>query len=403
MLHLIDTPASRRRFRQLHEELKGQGFENQNLERLLFGVVVPRIPMTEQDPFWAARSVTTFSTTNPVPDFDEIPQGLRTLIRVFHQDQSVPRKELEALLSTSSIAALVESGMMSEDGPLLRPNVTLTECYGGLFAADRYDQFSKPDAALRPHVSTAFIEWFLPAPTPLSKAVDIGTGTGVLSFLMNRRYGATVYAVDKNPRAVEYAKFNAVMNDLDGVEIMEADHNSLIKEPSLAGKVDLLEWNMPATFWVHEAMCWGFPSASIGERTLVDVYEALPKLFSPRGVAILRHESKVPTSWLDERLAAVPGSEALQVLHSHEGETAHLERKEIDEMHKDHWDGMTPLYDPSWVIGLAIIRRRANPSDPLLGHLPVKSWEEWMAFNADNWQQRIAAMPGWADYRIRFP
>jgi tRNA1(Val) A37 N6-methylase TrmN6 len=400
MLHLIDSPASRRRFRQFHEELKAQGFENSNLERLMFEVVIPRLQMTEVDPFWARRSPAMFTPRHPVPNFDEIPSPLRLLIRAFHQNETVRRDELEAILSTSSIGALVESGMMSEDGPLLTPNVSLTECYGGLFASDRVDRYTEHDAVLRPHVSTAMIEWFLPVPQPLSKAVDIGVGTGVLSVMMNRRYGATIHAVDKNERAVEFCKFNAVMNDVDAIEVFAADHASVVKVPSLAGAVDILVWNMPATFWVHDAMCWGFPSTAIGERTVAEVYEALPTLLSQRGVAVVRHESKVPVSWLDTRLRAVPGTDALQVVYVHESEAAHLEREQIDQMHKDNWEDGTPQYDPTYVLGLGVTRRRRDPKAALVSYLPLQSWEDWAEFKGDRWQKQFASLPGWTDYRI---
>ncbi len=401
MLRLIDSPAARRRFRQLHEELKGLGFENQNLERLLLTVVVPRLQkMTDLDPFWARRTPLMFTPRHPIPDYDEIPPSLRLVIRVFHQNETVRRAELEALLSTPSIAALIESGMMSEDGPLLTPNVSMNESYGALFVSDRQERYTQPDAVLRPHLSSALVEWFMPAPQPLSKAVDIGTGTGVLGVLMHRRYGAAVHAVDKNPRAVEFARFNAVLNDVDAIDFSVADHNAVAREPSLAGKVDLLVWNMPATFWVHEAMCWGFPSATIGERTVAEVYAALPALLSQKGVAIIRHESKVPVSWLDTLLPSIPGADALQVLYIHEGETAHLERAQIDAMHKDAQDDGTPQYDPSWVHGVAAIRLRVDPKVAQLSYIPVQSWQDWGFFQSDRWQQRVAAMPGWSDYRI---
>ena len=400
MFHLIDAPASRRRFRQLHEELNGLGFEGQNLERLLFDVIMPRLEMVDVDPFWARKAPVMFSPRHPVPDFGEIPAPLRLLLRVFHENQTVRRGELEALLSTSALGTLLESGMVSEDGPLLTPNVSLSEWHGLLLAADRYERNTQHDAVLRPHISTAAVEWYLPAPQPLSKGVDIGTGTGVLAMLLNRRYGATIHAVDLNARAVEFCKLNLAINDVDAVEVSVADHNAVAREPHLAGAVDLLVWNMPATFWEHEALGWGFKSKDVGERTVAEVYQALPSLLSQRGVAIVRHESKVPVSWVDTLLRSIPGSDSLQVLFAHEGEAAHQERAEVDNLLKDNWEEGMPVHDPSYVLGVSLIRRRVDPQAAPLGFLPIASWQEWTDFQGERWQERWASLPGWRDYRI---
>ena len=400
MFELIDSPTHRPRFRQLHEELRGQGFDGQGLERLLFEIVIPRLDLKDADPFWMHRSPLMFTPRHPVPDMAEIPSPLRLLIRLFHQNETVRREELEAVLSTSALATLLESGMMSEDGSLLTPNVSLTESYGLLIASDRYERNTQADAVFRPHPSTACIEWYLPASQPLARAVDIGTGSGILALLMNRRYGAEVHAIDPNERALEFCKLNMAINDIDAVHVSAGSHDSLAREPHLAGAVDLAVWNMPNTFWKHEALCWGFPSEGMGERVLAEVAGLLPSLLSRRGFAVLRHEGKVPVSWLDTLLRSIPGSDSLQALFFHEGEAAHQERAEMFALLADHWEEGMPGYEPSWVHGVSVVRRRVDPQAALMSFVPADSWEEWGDFRGERWQERWASLPGWSDYRI---
>ena len=57
---------------------------------------------------------------------------------------------------------------------------------------------------------------------PASRALDLGTGCGFQAFLA-AKHCDKVFAVDRNPRAVALATFNAKINGLSGVECREGD------------------------------------------------------------------------------------------------------------------------------------------------------------------------------------
>lgn len=396
---LVASPALRPRFRRLHQELRELGFTGERLEPLVLDHVKPLLGPGKADPYWARRSPIMFSPQHPVPVTDVIPDPLRILLRVFHEDTAVTWDELAAALSSSAIRTLVDAGMLSEDGALLVPNVSLTEWSGLLIASDRYDRVTKRDGVFRPNISTSLPSWFLPRGQAVAQAIDVGTGSGVLALLLRQRYQAEVHAVDPNPRAVQFCRFNLALNDIDGVNVAAGDHRALARESHLLGATDLLLWNMPDNFWEHEAQCWGFPSQTEGERVLVEIYEALPALLSPKGSAVIRHESRLPVSWFENMLAAIPGSEALQVLYVHEGRM-HEERREMFEQFKDSWDEKVRMYDSSYVHGIAMIRRRIEPSAPRVSYLLFDQQEEIVSFRSSDWQERWSSLPGWSDYRI---
>jgi len=89
-----------------------------------------------------------------------------------------------------------------------------------------------------------YVALLLAAPRPQGKrAFDIGTGTGVLSFLLLQRGASSVLATDIDPRAVACARENAIrLNLADRFQVIERD---LFPE----GSADLVVCNPP---WLPE-------------------------------------------------------------------------------------------------------------------------------------------------------
>jgi SAM-dependent methyltransferase len=89
-----------------------------------------------------------------------------------------------------------------------------------------------------------YVDLLVAAPRPEGKrAFDIGTGTGVLSFLLLQRGAASVLATDVEPRAVACARENATrLNLADRFQAIERD---LFPE----GSADLVVCNPP---WLPE-------------------------------------------------------------------------------------------------------------------------------------------------------
>jgi len=72
-----------------------------------------------------------------------------------------------------------------------------------------------------------------------ARALDIGCGSGFQAFLA-AQHSDQVVAVDRNPRAVNLARFNAQLNGLSNVEVLEYDF-----EPVRDQEFDLIVSNPP--------------------------------------------------------------------------------------------------------------------------------------------------------------
>ncbi len=71
--------------------------------------------------------------------------------------------------------------------------------------------------------------------------LDLATGSGIIA-LFSAGKAKKVYATDINPKAVNYAKFNAILNDLeDRIEVRCGD----LFEPVKRMKFDFIIWNGP--------------------------------------------------------------------------------------------------------------------------------------------------------------
>ncbi len=132
---------------------------------------------------------------------------------------------------------------------------------------------------------------------------DVGTGTGVLSFVLLQRGAKTVRATDLEPRAVECARFNA--------ERLGLTSRFTVEERAFfpAGKAELIVCNPP---WIPERPKNRFDRAVFDEdaKFLLEFLAQAPKHLAPGGRVLLiisdlaeRLGLRAPT-WLGSQLDA---------------------------------------------------------------------------------------------------
>jgi SAM-dependent methyltransferase len=184
-------------------------------------------------------------------------------------------------------------------------------------------------------VAAAAREW----PVARKRALDVGTGTGVLAFVLARAE-AHVVATDLEPRAVESAREDAARLGLaDAVEVLRAD---LFPE----GRFDLVVSNPP---WLPDEARTPLERAVYdpGGAFLRRLVTGLPERLAPGG------EAWIVISDLAERLglraeghlAALAAQAGLRVADVREARPSHPRaRDEDDPLHEVRAAEVTRLY-----------------------------------------------------------
>jgi SAM-dependent methyltransferase len=151
-------------------------------------------------------------------------EPLGALIRLFLLQRPAPAAELRPAFGEAEVALLVELGLVERAGGDLLPRVDLYPYEGDLFATDRGDRAGEGDAeavgrydAVMPLNMSSHTLAQLALARPVEAALDVGTGCGVHAVRAARR-AARVVATDLNPRALQFAAFNAALNGVLNIE-----------------------------------------------------------------------------------------------------------------------------------------------------------------------------------------
>ncbi|HEY1380531.1 MAG TPA: methyltransferase [Gemmataceae bacterium] len=148
------------------------------------------------------------------------PSPLATLVRLFLLGQPVSTAAAADALRPLALDDGVRCGLLTADAAGVRAAVQIIPYQDVWVAADW------PDAAVAEPVmgvaasTRALAQMMIPG--PVGRALDLGTGSGVLALLAARD-AARVVAVDLNPRAVAVTAFNARLNGVGNVEARAGD------------------------------------------------------------------------------------------------------------------------------------------------------------------------------------
>jgi SAM-dependent methyltransferase len=149
----------------------------------------------------------------------EAPTAINTLVKLFVLDRSVDESRAAAAFAPLDLDSVRDIGLL-EDGPRgLRARLRLSVHDGLILAHDAYDDERKtlrPDHVLDVNPTTISLS-NLTVRRPVKRALEIGTGCGVLALVAARHAGQVV-ATDTNPRALNLAAFNAAINGITNVE-----------------------------------------------------------------------------------------------------------------------------------------------------------------------------------------
>jgi SAM-dependent methyltransferase len=151
----------------------------------------------------------------------QLPEGspLSAAVKLFLLDVPVAAREASEALAPGGLERLERLGVLAREADSVRALVSITPLGDLLVASDRYEGpgGGRPDHVVGTSISSRALA-AVTVQRPVARALDIGTGSGVQALEL-ARHAERVVATDVNPRAVAFARFNAVLNGCANVEV----------------------------------------------------------------------------------------------------------------------------------------------------------------------------------------
>ena len=167
---------------------------------------------------------------------------LPVLLRLFGLLVPVSEEEARAAVAPLELGELEEMGLTERYEGHVRACFGLAAFDGLLLAHDRIDEDGpglESDHVLGVNPTTENLAQ-LTVRRRVRSALDMGCGNGVQALLL-ARHAEHVTGVDKNPRALAFARFNARLNGVENVEWLEGDFFA----PVSGRRFDLVVSNPP--------------------------------------------------------------------------------------------------------------------------------------------------------------
>lgn len=164
-----------------------------------------------------------------------------TLIRLFLMGVAVDREVAEAAVAPTKPAEWAELGLVELDGDQVRPLVMMRPWDELVVASDRRRRGQgglDADFVMGISPSTLMLAQ-LTVRQGAETVLDIGTGSGFQALISASR-GARVTATDVNPRALAFARLNAVLNEIE-LELLAGS----LYEPVAGRQFDQIVSNAP--------------------------------------------------------------------------------------------------------------------------------------------------------------
>ena len=212
-------------------------------------------------------------------DVSELDEPLAALVALFTLGHRLPVGRARAALEPVNLEQLCETGLIAVNGETVTPEYRLRPFAQLLVAGD----VDRPED---PGVVSAFTGSSLKLArlTPRARVpsmLDVGTGSGVLA-LLGARHCDQVTATDVNPRAMTFARFNADLNGISNLELLEGSWFG----PVAGRRFDLIACNAPYVISPDQEFTYrdsGLPGATLLERLTREAAEHL----APGGLAVV--------------------------------------------------------------------------------------------------------------------
>lgn len=164
------------------------------------------------------------------------------LVCLFWLGRAVSESSLHKELANLDVEELVGIGLLNRQDGMVRSAAKLLPYHELLLVSDFTPEIHRELSA--DHVlgvgAASLTLGSLTVRRKVKTALDIGTGAGIQAFLADR-HADHVIGTDTNLRALNFARFNAKLNGIDGIEWREGS----LYEPVAEQKFDLIVSNPP--------------------------------------------------------------------------------------------------------------------------------------------------------------
>ena len=221
-----------------------------------------RFRVDRLDALWGPAVASALQRGNRVPASRALAASddpAAVLARLFVLGEPVDAGPLARALPTLGVAGAVQLDLVALDGDTVRPRVDLRPYAfvdphgaGEWWIASDLGELALGGALPVDHVlgvggaSTTLAA--LQFPDDVDSVLDLGTGCGIQA-LHARRFAARVVATDISARALDYARFNAELNGVDGIEFRLGS----LFEPVAGERFDRIVSNAPFVITPRDA------------------------------------------------------------------------------------------------------------------------------------------------------
>jgi carbamoyltransferase len=234
------------------------------------------------------------------------------IVKLFLLSQSIERQALlEGLFDEEDLESLKRMSILSEADGMIRASIDIFPCMGIFIATDHHFTEDKSPRAVMFLGKDSYTLARGTIRKPVSNTLDLCTGSGVQALLAASHSGHVI-GVDINPRAVNFANFNRIFNEICNVTFLEGD----LFEPVKGETFDLVIANPPfVPSSERRAKVFFRDGGFTGETILEKILGALDHALSEHGTCqIITQLLFRGTSDYVDHLSCFLGRKALDIL-----------------------------------------------------------------------------------------
>jgi len=252
-----------------------------NVERPLDGQVLKKVLKDSGYNETALAETLGLSCVHESQDFELVYRRVRSdspyniLVQLFWLGRSVSESAIRSNLPGFNLEELEGIGLLRRQNGAIQSKVKLAPYHEMLIASDFEPGMHREMSA--DHVlgiSVASLSLAnLTIRRNVKNALDLGTGSGIQAFLV-AGHSDHVIGTDTNPRALNFAKFNAKLNDIDNIEWLQGS----LYEPVAEQKFELIVSNPPFVISPESRFIFrdtNLPGDSLSEQVVCGVGERL--------------------------------------------------------------------------------------------------------------------------------